>query len=158
MHQPIHLRAFQQENPSSLKALISMQYGRKSTEVVWNQCLHVLEASCGLTILILDIEDAYCPTGCCRMLNEATLPFMWLTYKELDIRVEGQVIEGENAKVSHVLNALGFPDARASGTDRNVGGEGSNESVEDIGNEQDHSTVEGVEDDSEDDDSRDGYR
>jgi len=55
------------------------------------------------------------------MLNEATLPFMWLTYKELDIRVEGQVIEGENAKVSHVLNALGFPDARASGTDRMLG-------------------------------------
>lgn len=128
-----------------------MQYGRKSTEVVWNQCLHVLAAMCGLKTLILDIEDAHCPTGCCRMLNEAALAFMWLRSK--GICVEGQVTDGWNARVLHFLNALGFCGARASGTDRTVEDEGSIEGVWESSNGQYDSTVYGEEVDSEETDS-----
>ncbi len=137
------------------KALSSVQYGRASTEVVWNQCFRVLEAMRGLTNLILDIEDAYCPTSCCRMLNEAAVALSWLTCKDLLIRIEGQVIEGENAKVAHVLNVLGFSEVQASGTDRIIEDEGSNESVGDVSDEQDGSTPEGEEDDGEQSDSGD---
>lgn len=150
-----HVRAFLQEDCLSLKALINVQYGRVCTRIVWNACFHGMKALRSLVYLILDIEDAYCPIGCCRMLDEVTVALLWLKCKQLDIRVGGQVIEGENAQVANLLNVQGLSEARAFGTDRSVENEGSNEGAEDIGDEQGHSTAEGREDDSEESDSGD---
>ena len=89
------------------------------------------------------------------MLNEAAMAFSWLTYKKLDISIEGQVIKGENAKVAHVLNVLGFPNARALGTDSVGEGEGSDGGAEDVSDTQDQISAEREEDDSEESDSGD---
>jgi len=73
----------------------------------------VLEAMRGLKNLTVDINGLFCPIGCCRMLECFAAMIVGLGHKKLQIGIRGQVMEGENATIAKILNAIGPAKATA---------------------------------------------
>ena len=89
------------------RAQILHQFYREVCQVVWMNADKVIAQMEGFNVLSLDVEQAFCPNGCCRMVGHVLRSIRNLRKKEnFKINVSGEL---NNEEKIVVLKWLGYP-------------------------------------------------
>ncbi|MCJ1365444.1 hypothetical protein MMC16_004565 [Acarospora aff. strigata] len=84
---------------------------RSASEAVWLVSGKVLRLLHGLRVLTVNLEQAFCPGGCCRLVDVAASSLGKLRRKPgLKIKVEGNLDSTEMEAVMHALSTTGLSD------------------------------------------------
>ncbi len=114
---------------------------RNSSQAVWLVAGELLRMLDGLKVLTINLEQAFCPEGCCRLVKDVVRSLRKFRHKSgLEIKVKGNL---DDSEVEVVTSGLKFREAE-------------NDSNEDDGTESDDSSDDGSSDDSDDSDGSDG--
>lgn len=72
----------------------------------WKNSLQTIAHLAGLKHIIMDIKSAYCPHGCCRLIDNLCQLLRRLRFvkQNVCVAVLGQVLEGENARVAGAID------------------------------------------------------
>lgn len=74
------------------RAQINHQYYREVCQAVWTNAGKVITQMEGLNVLSLDVEQAFCPSGCCRMVGHLLRSFRGLRKKEhFHVKISGEL-------------------------------------------------------------------
>lgn len=118
-------------------------YEKSLSDTVWQQaCLSLLSMR-GLEKLTLDVEQAFCPQGCCRRTGYLVGVLIGFKFRKVEIKVEGDIIRGEKKMI---LKGLKFDESASpfncldDGSENNSIEEGEDEENDEAVDEDDEDT------------------
>ena len=92
---------------TSERAQLLHQSDRDLSEMVWFNAGVTIPRLRGLQVLTLDVEQCFCPMGCCRMISQVITSLDGLkTKKGIELVVKGGLVPGEEQKIRNALKCV----------------------------------------------------